>query len=197
MAEKDYTGGGACRRMAQYEAFDDDVHVRGAAMKAVLDDALPDFSEAYRDRAYGILADEGIPQVAPDEWYPQQSWLNAFRGIARELEPHLLDRLGERTHNVAGWPSDAESVAEGLCGIDDAYRYNHRGGEVGTYAFEATGDREGVVRCRNPYPCVFDRGLIRGVAREYAPVDSFVFVEETGTDCRRDGADACSYTVHW
>jgi hypothetical protein len=183
--------------MAAYEAFDRDVAVNGRTVLTVVETAMGRFSEAYRDRAIEALAEEGITDPAPDEWYPQQAWLNAFETIAEELQPHVLDRLGEQLPRVAEWPDDHGSVPGGLRSIDDAYRRNHRGGEIGHYRFERAGERSGEMTCRTPYPCRFDRGLLRGVAQHYAPVDAFVFLEETGSACRRDGDDECTYTVYW
>jgi hypothetical protein len=183
--------------MATYEAFDEDVEVHGRTILAVVDDALARFSESYRRTAYDALAANGFDEPSADEWYPQQDWLDTFEVIAAELEPHILDRLGEQIPDVAEWPSAPSTVAEGLRSVDDAYRRNHRGGDIGRYGFESTGDRTGEMTCLNPYPCEFDRGLIRAVTRRYAPVESFVFVEERGDRCRRAGDDACVYAVSW
>ncbi|WP_248897404.1 hypothetical protein [Haloplanus halobius] len=183
--------------MAPYEAFDDGVEVHGRTIITVVDDALARFSEAYRETAYDALADHGIEDPSPDEWYPQQAWLDTFADLAAELEPHILDRVGEQIPDAAAWPTDVSSVEAGLQSIDDAYQRNHRGGDIGFYRFEAVADRSGRVTCRNPYPCPFDRGLIRATARRYAPVESFVFVEERGDRCRRDGDDTCVYRVSW
>lgn len=183
--------------MVQFEAFDESVEIHGRAVLTVLDEVLPMFSDGYRETAQLVLADEGITDPAPDEWYAQQSWLNALGAVAADLEPHLLDRLGEQVHNVPGFASDSGSVVEGLRSIDEAYRRNHRGGEIGHYRFEQIGDRTGEVECYTPYPCVFDRGIVRGAAKRYAPVDAFVFVEERGEACRRRGDDVCTYTVNW
>lgn len=183
--------------MAQYEAFDQDVEVHGQTILAVVDDALARFSETYRSRAHDALVENGIDDPAPDEWYPQQAWLDTFEAVADDLEPHLLDRLGEQIPEVADWPDRVSGVEAGLRSIDEAYRRNHRGGDIGCYRFEPGDDRTGEVTCRTPYPCPFDRGLIRTVARRYAPVQAFVFVEERGDHCRRDGDDVCTYTVCW
>jgi hypothetical protein len=183
--------------MAAYEAFDEGVEVHGRTILTVVDDALSRFSESYRRTAYEALSDNGIDDPSPEEWYPQQAWLNTFEVIAAELEPHILDRLGEQIPDVAEWPSEPSTVPEGLAAVDDAYRANHRGGEIGHYRFESRGERVGAVACRNPYPCEFDRGLLRAAARRYAPVESFVFVEENGDRCRRTGDDVCVYTVRW
>lgn len=183
--------------MGQYEAFDQDVEVHGRTILAVIDDALARFSEEYRQTAREVLADNGIEAPAPNKWYPQQAWLNTIEAIAAELDPHLLDRLGEQIPDVVEWPSGISGVEAGLRSIDEAYQRNHRGGEIGGYRFERLDAQIGTVTCENPYPCLFDRGLIRAVARQYAPVEAFVFVEERGSACRRDGADICTYTVSW
>jgi len=183
--------------MAPYEAFDEDVEVHGRTIIAVADDALSRFSSSYRETAADALEANGIADPSPDEWYPQQAWLDTFAVIADELEPHILDRLGEQIPDVAEWPTGLSSVEAGLRSVDDAYQRNHRGGDIGHYEFESTGERTGTVTCLNPYPCPFDRGLIRATAQEYAPVESFVFVEERGDRCRRVGDDACVYTVSW
>ncbi|MUW15002.1 hypothetical protein GJ633_10265 [Halorubrum sp. CBA1125] len=183
--------------MATYEAFDPEAEVNGQTVLTIVERAMGKFSAEYRERAVEALEAEGISDPDPDEWYPQQAWLNAFETIAADLQPHVLDRLGETLPSVAEWPNDFDTVSDGLRSIDAAYRRNHRGGDIGRYRFESTGDRTGTVECHNPYPCRFDRGLVRGVARRDAPVDAFVFVEETGETCRRRGGDRCTYTVHW
>jgi hypothetical protein len=183
--------------MATYEPFDPDTEVTGRMVRAVVDEAMGQFSETYRASAFAALAAEGIDDPAPDEWYPQSAWLNAFETIAENLEPHVLDRLGEQIPNVAAWPTGIDTPARGLESIDEAYQRNHRNGDTGHYRFDPVDERTGAVTCQNPYPCPFDRGIVRGVAREYAPVDAFVFVEETGDACRRRGDDACTFTVSW
>jgi hypothetical protein len=183
--------------MAPYEAFDQTVEINGRTVQTIVEEGMGRFSDAYREQALSALAAEGISDPEPGAWYPQQAWLNAFERIAADLQPHVLDRLGEQVPEIATWPSGYESIPTGLQSIDEAYQRNHRGGEIGHYAFERTDDRAGEITCRTPYPCPFDRGLVRGVAKQYAAVDDFVFIEETGAVCRRDGDDRCTYTVYW
>lgn len=183
--------------MAAYEAFDRNVEIRGQTVLTIVEEAMGRFSESYRTRALEALAEEGISDPNPDDWYSQQAWLSAFETIAEDLQPHVLDRLGEQLPTVADWPNEYSSVPEGLRSIDEAYQRNHRGGEIGSYRFEQIDEESGTITCNNPYPCPFDRGLIRGVAQQYASVDAFVFLEETGATCRRNGDDTCTYTVYW
>lgn len=184
--------------MGHYEALDEDVEINGQTIRATLE-GVSRFSEDYRRRVREALAAHGIEEPTPGAWYPQQAWLDAFGVLAAELEPHLLDRIGEQIPDTANWPSGISGVAAGLRSIDAAYHRNHRGGEIGHYRVIEVdeADRTATLRCDTPYPCPFDRGLIRAVARTYAPVERFVFVEETGAVCRRDGGEACTYAVHW
>lgn len=183
--------------MAEYEAFDPAVEVHGQTIRTVIDDALARFSAEYQQLARDALAENGVVDLSPDEWYPQQAWLNAFEILAEETEPHILDRLGEQIPDVADWPSEPATVEEQLAAINESYQLNHRGGDIGAYQFELIDDQTGQVTSRTPYPCPYDRGLIRAVARKNAPVESFVFIEERGDECRRTGGDTCTYTVSW
>lgn len=182
--------------MSRYEALDDDVEINGQTILAMVE-GVSRFSETYKDTVRTALADNGVVDPEPGEWYPQQAWLDAFGELADTLEPHLLDRIGEQIPDTADWPAGIAGVESGLRSIDEAYHRNHRGGDIGSYRVVDVDDRTGTVRCTNPYPCPFDRGIIRTVAREYAPVEAFVFVEETGDQCRADGGEQCTYTVHW
>jgi len=53
------------------------------------------FSETYKQQVRE-LADNGIDDPKSSKWYSQQAWLDVFEGLATELEPHLLDRIGEQ-----------------------------------------------------------------------------------------------------
>lgn len=183
--------------MAQYEAFDQDVSVHGETILVVLEEALAQFSDEYRQRGLRILAKNGIDDPDPEAWYPQQWWLDTFEAIAEELEPHLLDRLGEQIPAAADWPSNVSSVEAGLESIDDAYQRNHQGGHIGSYRVDVVGEQSAEVVCETPYPCPYDRGIIRAVARQYAPIEAFVFVEEIGEECRQSGSQSCTYRVYW
>ena len=182
--------------MAQYEPFEAGVEARGRVIVAI-EEGIEHFRDAHREAVGAALAEKGIDDPDPDDWYAQAAELDVLATVAEAFGPHVLDRLGERIPSVARWPNDVSGVAEGLQSIDDAYHRNHRGGDIGHYHFEQVDDGHGRVECRNPYPCPFDRGLIRAVAKAHSPVESFVLVEERGETCRRRGDDRCLYTVRW
>jgi hypothetical protein len=182
--------------MTRYEAIDRGVEINGQTILAMIE-GVSRFSDDYRQRVEEALAENGVVDPTPGEWYPQQAWLDAFGVVTADLDPHLLDRIGEQIPDAADWPTGITGVEDGLRSIDEAYHRNHRDGEIGHYRLTDVGERTGELTCTNPYPCPFDRGIIRTVTRQFAPVEAFVFVEETGDECRRDGGDACTYTVHW
>lgn len=179
-----------------HDVGDGEVEINGQTILATIE-GVSRFSETYRKRVHEALAEHGVDDPSPGEWYPQQAWLDAFDVLVEELEPHLLDRIGEQIPETADWPTGIDSVEEGLRSINEAYHRNHRGGEIGHYRVTEIGEQTASLTCKNPYPCPFDRGIIRAVTREFAPVERFVFIEEVGSDCRRENGEACRYTVHW
>jgi hypothetical protein len=84
--------------MAQFQAFRPDVEVYGAAVLTLVD-GMGHFTTT----AYKILAKNGIEKPKPDQWYPQQAWLdNPYpsefdRGIitslSRRFKPHCEVKL--------------------------------------------------------------------------------------------------------
>ncbi len=80
-----------------------------------------------------------------------------------------------------------------------AYHLNHRGGEIGTYAYTQLTVRSGLMRCQNPFPCEFDQGILLGVARRHCPPDSALLQlpHRPGEPCRKHGKEVCEYLLEW
>lgn len=82
--------------------------------------------------------------------------------------------------------------------IDVAYHMNHRGGEIGNYEYQKTGERSALMICCNPYPCDFDRGIIESMIRRFKPKDSLMPMVDHNQDiCRKKGDELCKYIVTW
>ncbi|MFC7081641.1 hypothetical protein [Halorussus caseinilyticus] len=143
------------------------------------------------------LAENGIDEPEPDEWYPQQAYLDAFESIVDSVGSRTVTNVGKKIPENADWPPGIDSVAGGLESINEAYQMNHRNGDIGYYAFEKEGDSEGKVFCKNPYPCDFDRGIVTAVVEEFSPEDALVGVEEVSDQCRASGGNECIYQVSW
>lgn len=182
--------------MTQFRVFEDGVEVNGQTVLSVVEGA-GEVSSVFEDRALKMLAENGIEDPQADEWYPQQAWLDAFQDIADSIGSQTLRNIGKKIPENADWPPDVDTVAGGLESINQAYHMNHRGGEIGYYEFEATGDAEGEVHCKNPYPCDFDKGIVESVTEEFSPDGAFVDVLEESETCRNDGGDECVYSVMW
>lgn len=179
--------------MAQFRAFAPDVFVNGQTVLAVTKGM-----GAFANLATRILEGHGIKDVDPAKWYPQQAWLDAFEEISKSVGPRTLDLIGMSIPESAKFPPGIDSVEKALESIDLAYHLNHRGGEIGHYKFTKTGEKQGVMECRNPYPCAFDQGLIRATVKHFASSGAGCKVShDDSKPCRSSNGDACTYLITW
>ena len=179
----------------QFKTFSSDVQVVGAAVLALVA-GMEDFKET----GLQILAKQGIIAPKEGEWYPGQSYLDAYREIAKTIGSYRLTRIGRKVPDHALWPPHIDSIEKALASIDVAYHMNHRGGEVGHYRFKRTGERSCTMECDNPYPCPFDTGLIEATANKFAPPRTLVAVRHESDDrqpCRQKGGERCIYYISW
>jgi hypothetical protein len=180
--------------MGQFKAFAQGVEVNGETVLSMVA-GMGIFAEMGR----GILAEHGISDPRAGQWYSQQHWLDAFKSISAKVGDRTLTSIGRKILESAQWPPAVDSVEGALASIDVAYHMNHRGGEIGSYAYTRTGPRSARMVCRNPYPCTFDRGIIESAAARFKPADCpTVQVKHDDTQpCRANGADSCTYLVAW
>lgn len=179
--------------MAQYTVFDSRVEVSGSVVLLVIDSM-----GLFARLAKTILAKHGITKVEKAQWYPQQVYLDILSEIHEQVGLKTLKQMGRNIPEKALWPPYIGSVEEALPSIDAAYQMNHRGGEIGSYAFTKTSDSSGTLVCRNPYPCPFDEGIVEGTAKKFAQNPSRVRVAHIPKQpCRMNGDDRCTYTVSW
>jgi hypothetical protein len=181
-------------RMAQFVAFAPTVQVRGEAVLAVLDGM-----GSAKDKALDILADNNIHDPKAEMWYLQRNWLSAFQQISETLGEDTLVAIGRKIPANALCPPQIDSIEEALQAIDVGYHMSHRGGDIGSYEFQSTGPRSAKMVCRNPYPCVLDRGIIEAMVARFKPEDSAAVSvrHDDPAPCRRKGADSCTYLVTW
>jgi hypothetical protein len=180
--------------MAQFTAFSPAVEVNGETVLSVVA-GMGSFSR----KALEILAAEGIQSPAAGNWYSQTAWLRAFRTIADGIGENTLYRIGTTIPENANFPPEINDLVKAMESIDVAYHMNHRGGEIGNYAWRSTSDHSGAMTCHNPYPCDFDRGIIDAMSKRFRPQSGGnlrVAHASTGP-CRKRGDDDCTYTVAW
>jgi len=194
--------------MAQFVAFQPGVEVNGETVLSIVDGM-----GVFTDRGYRILADHGIRDPKPGQWYELQSYLNAFKAIFELTGEFTLFNIGKMIPRNAQFPPGIETIEQALSLIDVAYHMNHRihgqpmfNPETGTmlegighYTFTKTGDREGIFVCENPYPSDFDRGIAESMANRFRPDDSeYVILQlDLTKPTRKHGADSCTFNVRW
>ena len=194
--------------MVQFKAITANTKVSGDAILAMVEGL-----EAFKDFALKTLEENGIKDPQREEWYSQQSWLNAFKTIAEKVGTNTLFNIGTKIPENAKWPPHVDTIEKALASIDVAYHMNHQIDNevlfnpntgvmkegIGHYGFEKIGENQVKMVCNNPYPCDFDRGIISNTAvifnkdeKKYPKVAH----DESGS-CRNKGANACNYIVTW
>jgi len=177
--------------MAVFEPFEEGVEIRGQAVLSI----AAGVPSAFESKAYDLLAAEGIEDLEAEEWYPQSSYLSAYRRIVEEIGESTLRRIAQSTPENAEWPPSVDGPVAALESINDAYQQNHRGGEIGSYDIVDTGDQQATVECRTPYPCAFDQELVEATVEAFS--DNYADTSEVGATCREDGGERCAYRVEW
>lgn len=191
--------------MAQFKAFNDKAEVNGQTILSVVK-GMP----GYGETALSILKRNGIQDIQDDDWYPQQSWLDAFEEIANKIGANTLRAIGSKIIASAQWPPGIDSVESALASIDVAYHMNHRiegkilfnpntgimSEGIGHYLFEKISENEYKVACENPYPCDFDKGIIKGVVEKFKnPGQKIEFLENVKSGCRDNDENCCTYHI--
>jgi hypothetical protein len=154
-------------------------------------------------------ASGGRSVIDREAWYPTVSWLAVYDEIAQDVGTGPLFDIGVQIPENAPFPPHIVDVESAIASLDVAYHMNHRKNGAVMYLPTTRAMLEGIghygcqrvpgeqtIRsvCDNPYPCDFDRGILTGAARRFAPKAKVV--HERGS-CRKDGDDRCTYVVTW
>ncbi len=194
--------------MAQYEAILPDIEVNGQTVLSFVNSM-----ELGMESRLETLQKHGI-DPKPQQWYPQQAWLNAFRELGNMLGEMNLFMIGKAIISNADFPP-MEGLEHALRSIDVAYHMNHRrNGQVmfnpengtmlegiGHYSlteFNAE-SRQAKMVCDNPYPSKFDEGIIIQVLRNFKPENSISQSVQLDTtqETRKNGGNSCTYLITW
>ena len=194
--------------MVQYKTLNPHTKVSGDAILAMVEGL-----GAFNNFALQILEENGIKDPQREQWYLQQSWLDAFKIIAEKVGLDTLYNIGTKIPENAKWPPHVDTIEKALGSIDVAYHMNHQidndilfnpnTGEmkegIGHYGFEQIGEKQVKMVCNNPYPCDFDRGIISNTVFIFNK-DGKIYPKITHDDsgsCRNKGDNACNYIVSW
>jgi hypothetical protein len=197
----------------QYLPFEEGIEVNGRTVWAVVDGFSAHgllASEYLLAEGIGEKSADGMASINKGSWYSQEAWLRAFARIGDRVGDAVLFRIGLTIPSNARFPEGVKGLHEAIRSIDVAYHMNHRKNGralydadtramtegIGHYRFEpVAGQKVILVRCRNPYPCAFDRGLITALAQMHEGTS--LVEHDDSQPCRAQGADECTYRVSW
>jgi hypothetical protein len=186
--------------------------VSGDCIGAILDGfrQYPTVALKYMAK-YGIIGSESKAPSDLDRsaWYPLESWLAAYKGIAEEVGANSMFAIGKRIPQNAQFPPHVVDVHSAIQSINVAYHMNHRKDGtvmfnpgtgamldgIGRYVYEKRGDRSIACACENPYPCDFDRGLVSAMAQRFEELSRTE--HDDAAPCRKKGGSSCTFVVTW
>lgn len=190
----------------------EDYDVLGACLQNIVDSF-----GSFTLLASGMLIDEGLGmddghglvRFDPKGWYSLPRFLGAFDRINREFGNYTMRQVGLAVPKNSPFPPSITDIHSAIQSLDIAYHMNHgRKGKalfspesgmqegIGHYYYDPVpGKREIICRCDNPYPCVFDEGLINAVAQRFEPTATVK--HDTSKGCRAHGGETCSYVITW
>lgn len=193
--------------MGQFKALIPDVEVNGQTVLSIANGL-----GAMKSIGLQILEENGLKDIKPEAWYPQQAWLNAFKQIADRVGINTLVKIGASIPDNAKFPPEIDTIFKALSAIDVAYHLNHRlkgqvlfdpatgkmGEGIGHYHYQQLNEHSVLITCDNPYPCDFDRGIIEQMAKRFKPTGAIIKLDhDESVSCRKKGDEACRYTVSW
>lgn len=145
-----------------------------------------------------ILVRVGINTPTPFQWYPLQKWVNVFKILEDEIGSLVFFQIGKGIAENMPFSRDTQNIQAALQALNTIHQLNHRGREVGYYQYTAISERRAALECKTPYPSDFDRGMIAGVAKKYAPDGTLVSVALDETWLTREhGEESCTFIVKW
>ncbi len=185
--------------MAQFVSYDPASEVSGESVAAF----SQGFPAGLENIGLQILEKHGVENLRPGGWYSFQSLLDAMREVSETLGNEILARIGEKVAQTAKISPEVTTLDGFLETIDVTHQLNHKGSEVGHYAYIRIDTAEGLMRakvhCNTPYPCSFDRGMLEGFANRFKPerASGVVVRGDEGQPCRARGDDTCTYIISW
>lgn len=197
----------------QFKAIEPGIDVSGESLGAILDGfkKYPTIAMKYMVK-FGLVKNQGskAPTIDRAAWYPQEAWLSAYEGIAKEVGVNSLFNIGKGVPEHAVFPPHVNDIHSGLASMDVAYHMNHRKngkvmfnpqtGEmlegIGHYACKPVSNENRIVCvCDDPYGCDFDRGIVTAMAARFEA--GAKVAHDDDAPCRKKGAGACTYVVWW
>jgi hypothetical protein len=68
---------------------------------------------------------------------------------------------------------------------------------IGHYHYKKVSNNEIEIKCDNPYPCDFDKGIVMQMANRFRPSNARAKIVHDESGCRKNGDESCIYRVTW
>jgi len=116
-----------------------------------------------------LLTKHGLDDVKPNEWYPQQKWLDFFRDLAESRGNMAnLVAIGMSIPETASFPPEIDSVEGALQMLNVAYHMNNRNDPVeNRWEYEKVAEDEYHVTCRTAVSRDFEYGVVYGLVKRF------------------------------
>lgn len=147
-------------------------------------ESMSEISSVFGKQTREILAEHGIEDPSPDEWYSGEAFMEGLNAIRDEVGPTTVSNAGVGMSKSAPWPPEIDSVKGGLQALDEFHQAAVRGAKeddpVGHYLYEELDSREVRMSCSDsyPYPQSLAKGVFKGVVEHFAPDNAVTSVVE-------------------
>ncbi len=193
----------------QYIPFQSDVQILGNAIESTIANVGPFRALTIEAMVKTGACPPGTKQLEPQRWYSHKGYLTALRLCAERFGETMLNKAGAEVIRNAVFPRSVTNIHAAFAALDAVFHMNHaiagqplfdpstgtmRDG-IGHYHYERCGARNIVMRCENPYPCEFDRGVLTTLARRFEPLALITHIDLH--ECRQRGGSVCAYEITW
>lgn len=159
--------------MSKYHTLGPDAQIRGKLLLNML--------ESKRGaQVRPFLAQHGLANPDPKQWYPLEDIITIFNEISEAGEgaaSATYVAIAMREMEVAEWPAEITTLEQALSIINDAYRIQYRGKDIGGFWCEKLGYHHYRILFQLPHPNDYVYGLMYGMARRFLPEDSQFVVQ--------------------
>lgn len=165
----------------------------------ILGQVILDFGQAINSDQFTLYFDRhGLSDIQPDQWYPAQKWLDVLNDIA-EASTSMFDlvSIGIRQLELAVMPDEflKMPLAQILAAMDEAYRMNYRGTDIGGISTEVLSDQHIVMTVRSFEPDDLWFGNIHGMVRRFAPQTAYSVTFDPSTPRNAPGKEVTIFHI--
>jgi hypothetical protein len=135
-----------------------------------------------------------LKAVQTDRWYPIESLLSVMRVIEEKLGYYGLVGLGRRIFKESHEQKarvHLKSARDLVYGIDGMYRAANRGVDIGGWRVLKFEPGYAELEKTTPHHCLVEQGILSAA---FAALGTPVTI--TQSQCFRENADSCIYTIH-